>query len=183
MPFFENRSTAKASDECEKRIAEDAKKVSPGNPQNRQNLGSQSVPQALGRVQVIELPQARRYRRTFAVLQSKPPALIPVDRWQQAIADGRAFLVQWGGTAERLGWTSDDLLGLHKPPENPHPSYSRLSRYNETGLLWLLQGKTVVALTADTATIKNVITGNVTVFRKHNKPPLGPLGDSLLDLK
>jgi len=46
----------------------------------------------------------------------------------------------------------------------PHPSYSRLSRYDCTGLCWLLQGKAVIALTADTATIKNLISGNVTVF-------------------
>ena len=29
---------------------------------------------------------------------------------------------------------------LHDPPAVPHPSYSRLSRYDCTGLVWLLQG-------------------------------------------
>ena len=79
--------------------------------------------------------------------------------------------------------TAPDLFGLHTPPAKPHPSYSRLSRYDCTGLCWLLQGKAVIALTADTATIKNLISGNVTVFRKSNRPALGPVGDSLDDLK
>src|SRR5262249_44217882 len=36
-----------------------------------------------------------------------------------------------------------------------HPSYRRLSRYDETGLIWLLQGRPVVMLTAATAAIEN----------------------------
>src|SRR5262245_52493264 len=43
-------------------------------------------------------------------------------------------------------------------------------------------GRPVVALTADTASIRNPETGAVTVYRKHNKPCYGPLGDSLDDL-
>ena len=68
-------------------------------------------------------------------------------------------------------------------PAKPHPSFSRLSRYDLTGLLWLLQSREVVAVTEATATIKNPLTGNVTIYRKHNKLALGPLGDSLEDLK
>jgi len=135
------------------------------------------------RVEIVELPQAQRYRRTFAHLQLRPPAHIPEDRWQQAIADGRAFLHQWGETAQRLGWTSVDLFGLHTPPEQPHPFYNRLSRYDATGLCWLLQGKKVIALTTNTATIRHLATGNITTYRRHNKPALGPLGDSLDDLQ
>jgi hypothetical protein len=40
----------------------------------------------------------------------------------------------------------------------------------------------VVALTEITAAIENA-SGNVTVYRKHNKPALGPVGDSLDDLE
>jgi hypothetical protein len=87
---------------------------------------------------------------------------------------------RWGEPAA-LGWTSRDLFGLHRPPEKPHPSYRRLSRYDETGLIWLLRGRPVVPLTEATAAIKGA-TGNVTVYRKHTKPALGPLGDSLDDL-
>jgi hypothetical protein len=49
--------------------------------------------------------------------------------------------------------------------EKPHPSYSRLSRYDETGLCWLLQGREVVALTEATATIRNPDTGAITMYR------------------
>ena len=56
--------------------------------------------------------------------------------------------------AEALGWTAKHLFGLHKPPNRPHPSYSRLSRYDETGLIWLFGGREVVALTEATAAIR-----------------------------
>src|SRR5215831_6749075 len=130
-------------------------------------------------VTIVEIPATGlRYRRTFAHLQLRPPAYIPEDRWRMAISDGRAFIRQWGEAAQRLAWSSADLFGLHQPPDNPHPSYRRLSRYGETGLCWLLEGREVIALTATTATIRNP-TGNITVFRKNNRPALGPLGDSL----
>ena len=85
--------------------------------------------------------------------------------------DGRRLLALWGDQAEALGWTARDRFGLHKPPAQPHPSYSRLSRYDETGLIWLLQGREVVALTEATATIQNPA-DVVTTYRRHNKPVL-----------
>src|SRR5204863_1294726 len=88
-----------------------------------------------------------RFCRTFSALEVRCPDLVPVDRWPLAVEDGRRFLARWGEQAEALGWTARDLFGLHKPPEKPHPSYSRLSRYDETGLIWLLQGRPVMALT------------------------------------
>jgi hypothetical protein len=62
-------------------------------------------------------------------------------------------------------------------------TYCRLSRYDCSGLRWLLNGREVVMLTADTATIRNPYTSNMTVYLKRNKPALGPLGDSLDDLQ
>jgi hypothetical protein len=142
------------------------------------------APSGLGcRVTIVEIPATGlRYRRTYAHLQLKPPAYIEETRWRQCVEDGKRFLMQWGQQAESLGWDSRDLFGLHTPPAKPHLSYSRLSRYDATGLCWLLQGREVLALTEATATIKNPISGSVTVYRRHNKPALGPLGDSLLDI-
>jgi hypothetical protein len=140
-------------------------------------------PTAGCKVEVVELPQAPRYRKAFGFLQLRPPALVPVERWRQCVQDGSRFLAKWGEQAEALGWTAADLFGLHTPPAKPHPTYSRLSRYDCTGLIWLLQGRAVVALTADTATIRNPATGSLTTYRRFNKPALGPLGDSLDDLK
>jgi hypothetical protein len=115
-------------------------------------------------------------------LEARCPEYVEVADWRQAIEDGRRFLARWGEQAEALGWTFRDLFGLHKPPpEKPHPSYRRLARYDETGLIWLLRGRPVVALTTDTAAIQKPA-GAITVYRKHNKPALGPVGDSLDDL-
>jgi hypothetical protein len=124
-----------------------------------------------------------RYREAFTHLLVEPPAHISVERSQRAVEDGRSFLAAWGEQADALGWTSRDLFGLDTPPGDPHPSYSRLSRYDNTGLCWLLQGKEVIAMTADTATIRNPSTGAITIYRRFNKPALGPAGDSLDDFK
>ena len=99
------------------------------------------------------------------------------------VKDGRRFLASWGEQAEVFNWSSADLFGLHTPPDKPHPSYRRLSRYDCTGLVWMLQGRPVVALTAETTTIRNSHTGTITTYRRFNKPALGPLGDSLDDFK
>src|SRR5262249_39167969 len=66
-------------------------------------------------------------------------------------------------------------------PAKPHPSYRRLSRYDETGPISLLSQRQVLALTGSTAVIESQ-TGMATVYRRHNKPAFGPLGDSLEDL-
>ena len=105
------------------------------------------------------------YAETITALRARCPDRVPADRWQQAVADSDAFLNRWGEQAHTLGWTPRDLWGLHQPPKNPHATYSRLSRYDATGLCWLLQGREVVALTADTAAIRWP-SGNVTTYRK-----------------
>jgi hypothetical protein len=110
------------------------------------------------------------------------PAYIDDDAWQQALTDGKRFLAQWGSQAEASGWTVRDLFGLAAIPDQPRATYRRLSRYDETGLIWLLRGRPVLALTEGTAAIESP-TGTVTVYRRHNKPALGPLGDSLDDLR
>jgi hypothetical protein len=120
------------------------------------------------------------YSRTLAALKEGCPEMTEEHRWQQTIEDGRRFLVRWGEQANALGWTARDLFGLHGVPDKPAPNYRRLSRYDETGLIWLLQGRPVVALTDSTAAIENR-TGAITVYRKNNKPALGPIGDSLDD--
>jgi hypothetical protein len=116
-----------------------------------------------------------RFYRIVAALESRCPALVPGGRWQLAVDDGRRLLALWGDQAEALGWTARDLFGLPKPPTQPHPSYSRLSRYDETGLIWLLRGRQVVALTEAAAVIQSA-TGAITIYRRHNKPALGPVG-------
>jgi hypothetical protein len=97
------------------------------------------------------------------------------------VEDGNRFFAQWGGHAEVFDWTARDLFGLAPVPDNPHPSYRRLSRYDETGLIWLLEGCEVLALTANTATIRRP-SGSTTTYRKNNTPAFGGPSDSLDDL-
>ncbi len=120
------------------------------------------------------------YSTTASSLKAKCPAAIESPRWQQAIRDSDAFLAKWGHQAHALGWTPRDLFGLHAVPERPAHTYSRLSRYDATGLIWLLCGRPVVALTESEAAIE--CSTSILVYRKHRKPALGPLGDSLDDL-
>jgi hypothetical protein len=95
---------------------------------------------------------------------------------------GRGGDCRGGEQAPALGWTARDLFGLHKPPARPAPSYRRLSRYDETGLAWVLQGRPVVALAESMAAVENPI-GAVTISRRYNKPALGPMGDGLEDFR
>jgi hypothetical protein len=55
-----------------------------------------------------------------------------------------------------------------------------MARYDAMGLLWLLEGRSVVALTENSATIKIAHDRTLTYWR-HHKPAFGPLGDSLDD--
>jgi len=118
-------------------------------------------------------------RAALHALERRCPDHVEQDRWQQAVADGEALLAQWGNQAHAFGWTVADLFGLHEIRERPHPSYARLSRYDATGLVWLLRGRPVVALTKTTAAIQG--TTAVLTYSKFNKPALGPVGDSLDD--
>jgi hypothetical protein len=119
------------------------------------------------------------YAPALAALQAKCPAQIPEDRWHQAIADATTFVTKWGAQAHAFGWTARELFGLHPVPERPAGNYSRLSRLDDTGLIWLLRGRPVVALTETTAAIQGATA--VLTYRKINKPALGPVGDSLDD--
>jgi hypothetical protein len=143
---------------------EGSKNACEGNRQNRQNPPCDPFP----------------YSGDLNTLERRRPEYIEPDRWQQAVTDAQRFLAAWGDKALALGWSADELFGLHEPPARPHPSYSRLSRYEPTGLLWLLEGRRVIALTAETAAIE-CRSGNIVTYRKHRKSGLGPLGDSLDD--
>src|SRR5262249_49739703 len=149
---------------------------------DKSEISDKSVTAEIPAALPIRFGRFSRFSRAFSVLEVRCPDLVRTDRWRAAVEDGRRFLARWGDQAEALGWTAKDLFGLQVSPEKPHPSYSRLSRYDQIGLIWLLQGREVVALTESTAAIQNP-TGAANVYRKFNKPALGPLGDSLDDLE
>jgi hypothetical protein len=105
----------------------------------------------------------------FDALERRCPPFVDQERWQQAIVDGRLFLLKWGEKAAALGWDAEDLFGLADIPDRPLANYRRLSRYDRTGLIWLLQGRRILALAEETAAIENV-SGATTVYRRHDKP-------------
>ena len=123
-----------------------------------------------------------RFGRILHELERRCPDHIDVTDWQLALADGRVFLASWGEQAEALGWTGRDLFGLAAVPVRPVANYRRLSRYDLTGLVWLLKGRPVMALTDATAAIQSP-GGAILTYRRNRKPALGPLGDCLDDME
>jgi hypothetical protein len=107
-----------------------------------------------------------RFCRPLSKLEQRCPDHVEIADWQQAVEDGRAFLARWGRQAERLGWTPRDLFGLAPIPDKPSPSYRRLARVDHLGLIWILRGRPVVALTNATATIRSSADGALTYRRE-----------------
>jgi len=66
--------------------------------------------------------------------------------WRQAVTDANRFLSRWGTAAAVLGWSTLDLFGAHR--------HRPLARYDTSGLVVVLDGAEVVALTADCAEIR-----------------------------
>jgi hypothetical protein len=75
----------------------------------------------------------------------------------QFIDNARLFLDEWGDEAAALGWTMQDLFGVH--PAAPD------ARYDAMGLLPLLRGRRVTSITADRATIRTPSGGSLTYYR------------------
>jgi len=126
-----------------------------------------------------QLRPAGHYAQRLEALETECPEYVPVERWQQAVEDARRFVAEWSDQAAALGWIADDLFGLAPIPDKPKPAFERLSRYDQTGLCWLLHGRRVIALTEITAVIETE-TGTL-AYRRYHKPALCPLGDSLDD--
>jgi hypothetical protein len=95
---------------------------------------------------------------------SNPPRDIPQRRWAQFIDDSLRFLASgWADRAGPLGWTALDLFGCDciKP-------WARIDRM---GLLWLLNGQCLLALSADVAAISTPIGGSVTFSKISQELP------------
>lgn len=76
-------------------------------------------------------------------------------RYVQAVVDARQFLADFGPQAEALGWRADELFGL----DDAAP----LARYDRMGLVWMIDGNPVVAITDIAATIR-MPAGNLLKF-------------------
>ena len=60
-------------------------------------------------------PSSAPFAEALAALERACPDYVEANRWWQAIEDGRRFLARWGDQAVALGWTAEDLFGLHTP--------------------------------------------------------------------
>jgi hypothetical protein len=90
----------------------------------------------------------------------RTPGDVPVERWRTLIVDiGRLFDGGGGEKAAALGWGPIDLFGCDR--DRP---YAR--RIDQAGLLWLLNGNRLVALTQETAVIETRTGARQTYHRR-----------------
>jgi hypothetical protein len=74
-------------------------------------------------------------------------------------------------SGERMRSTVADIFGFPPVPENPDPSWRRLARIDQLGLVWLMHGRPVTAIAAGNATIATPAGGSVTFYRLPETPP------------
>ena len=95
----------------------------------------------------------REWAEGFARLDpDRPPGDVPLKRWQRFVDDVGLFLDgPFCAVAAALGWGPLDLFGCDR--DRP------FARIDQAGLLWLLDGNKLVAMTENTATIENADRG------------------------
>lgn len=87
----------------------------------------------------------------------------PEAGWAMLREDALKFLQAWAVQGHALGWEALDLFGVHA--EAPH------ARLDGMGLVPLLSGRPVVALTEDSAVIEAGSGGTLTFLRHRAWPP------------
>jgi hypothetical protein len=105
----------------------------------------------------------RTWAEGFARLHpDRPPGDLPLRRWQRFVDDVGIFLDRWAAYAAALGWGPCDLFGCDR--DRP------FARIDQAGLLWLVNGDKLVALTENTATIERRTGARQTYRRKPSTP-------------
>jgi hypothetical protein len=93
-----------------------------------------------------------------------PPLDVPLHRWRRFVDDVGRFLDDgWAQRAVALGWASLALFGVDRAKP--------FARIDHAGLLWLVNGGRVVALTRDSASIEPRGGGAVQRFFRHAAEP------------
>jgi hypothetical protein len=87
---------------------------------------------------------------------------MPPYRWRRFVDDVALFLDQWADRAAALGWESPDLFGCD--PGRP------FARIDQAGLLWLLHGDRLIAL-SDSAAVIETRTGARQTWRRKPTDP------------
>ena len=94
-----------------------------------------------------------------------PPSNYPVGAWRQLIVDAERFLDDWAQQAAALGWPAWELFGCHR-----HAPWGRIQGM---GLVLLLHGDPLAALTASEAVIRRP-SGAHQTWRRKQRDPLHP---------
>jgi hypothetical protein len=94
-----------------------------------------------------------------------PPRNYPEHAWQQLTADAERFLDGWAAQAAALGWPTWELFGCHRR--------APWGRIQGMGLVLLLRGKELAALTATEAVIRTA-TGAHQTYQRQPRDPLDP---------
>ena len=88
-----------------------------------------------------------------------PPRDVPRQRWVQFIDDCGRFLDSgWAQRAIWLGWAPIDLFGCDR--ERPY------AKVDQAGLLWLIEGRSLIALSHDIAVIGSPSEGGQRHYRR-----------------
>jgi hypothetical protein len=94
-----------------------------------------------------------------------PPRTYPAHAWQQLIVDAERFLDDWAAQAAALDWPAWELFGCHRR--------APWGRIQGMGLVLLLRGDEIAALTAAEAVIRTP-TGARQTYRRRPRDPLHP---------
>ena len=76
----------------------------------------------------------------------QPISDVPMQHWTAFLVDCDRFFDRWAAIAYSFGWSLENILGC-----DPVKPFARLDR---AGLCWLLDGREVLALTKDAASIR-----------------------------
>jgi hypothetical protein len=130
-------------------------------------IGSMSLCPPGGRAVLLQVPDGvpAEWVQGVADLLAMPPHPDWLEAgWKVIQDDALGLLRDWAAQAHRLGWEAPALFGVHI--DAPH------ARLDGMGLVPLLGGRPVVALTEDSAAIK-ADSGVVLTFRRHRAWPPG----------
>lgn len=84
----------------------------------------------------------------LSAMSKKPcPISVEAKRWLQLQRDAQRFVDQWGQQSAALGWSTLDIFGCH--PTNPE------HRFDQMGLIWIIAGAEIIAISAEVASIRN----------------------------